>query len=323
MEASYGRALNAFTEVPDANTWQFRDMTVTPNIRSGGIGAYEPGNRGVNHQYAAKATSVLGGHEVKFGFEHDRADWNQLQAYTGPSFTAPNGQQTASGAIVRILADPALGRIYRVSNAFFESGADTTQTYQNFFVQDTWRIGGRLTLNPGVRVEQETINGNAIADWSLGTNWALKIEDRATVATSDGRTKIYGNWGRFYARVPNDLAARTLSGQTIVTAADYFDVGLTRPIPNGTLAGGTTNHFATIGGAAGDTVDPDARMPYINEFVRRRSRGHAKYQRQRALHLPQYRPHHRRHSELPARRVLPAADREHLRQRVVRPDEPQ
>src|SRR5207245_577401 len=88
VEGSYGRALNNFSETPDANTWQYRDMTVTPNIRSGGIGGYEPGNHGVNNQYVAKATNVLGGHEFRYGLEYDRADWDQLQSYTGPTFTA-------------------------------------------------------------------------------------------------------------------------------------------------------------------------------------------------------------------------------------------
>jgi hypothetical protein len=266
LEASYGRALNDFTETPDANTWQYRDMTVTPNVRSGGIGGYEPGNHGVNNQYAIKSTHVFRGHEIKYGVQSDRADWNQLQAYTGPTFTAPNGQQTASGAIIRILSDPALGKIYRVSNAFFGSGAATTQSYQNAFVQDSWRIGTRVTINPGIRVEHQTINGNTISDWSLGANWAPRIGG-VVDATGDGRTKVFASWGRFYARVPNDLAARVLSGETIVTTADYFDAGLTRPIPNGTLAGGTSNHFTTVGGAAGDSVDPNARMPYLNEVI--------------------------------------------------------
>ena len=35
----------------------------------------------------------------------------------------------------------------------------------------------------------------------------------------------------------NDLAARALSAETGI-AADYFDATLTRPVPEGTLAGG-------------------------------------------------------------------------------------
>ena len=112
----------------------------------------------------------------------------------------------------------------------FTTGASTTQNYQDFFVQDTWRVGSRLTVNPGLRFEQETLNGNAISGFSLGNNWAPRIG--ATFdPNGDGKTKIYGNWGRFYSRVPNDLAARALSAETGISLADYFDVGLTTPIP--------------------------------------------------------------------------------------------
>ena len=269
VEAYYSRALNNINETPDADTWQVRDTTVTPNIRSGGLGFYEPGNHSLNNQYAVKATNILGSHEVKYGFEYDHANWNQLISYTGPTFTAPNGQQTATGASIQIIPDPTLGQIYRVVRGNFTPGASTTQNYQDFFVQDTWRVGSRLTVNPGLRFEQETLNGNAISGFSLGNNWAPRIG--ATFDPSgDGKTKIYGSYGRFYSRVPNDLAARALSAETGISLADYYDVGLTTPIPNGVVAGpapGTSTHFITNGATAGDTIDPNAKMSYINEYL--------------------------------------------------------
>jgi len=78
---------------------------------------------------------------------------------------------------------------------------------------------------------------------------------------------VYGNWGRFYARVPNDLAARSLSSEVSMTRGDYFDANLTQPVPDGTLAGGQTSHLALTGAVAGDTIDPNAKMSYVNEFV--------------------------------------------------------
>ena len=156
LEASYARALNAFNEFPDANTDQVTDRTVTPNVRTGGLESYEPGNRGVNNQYAVKSTNVMGSNELKYGFEYDRSAWTQLTSYTGPTFTAPNGETTATGAQIQIISDPTYGQIYRVVRASFNNGASTTQSYENAFVQDNWRVGNRLTVNPGLRWEQET-----------------------------------------------------------------------------------------------------------------------------------------------------------------------
>src|SRR5215831_15421206 len=161
VEASYARALNQIAETPDANTWQVTDRTVTPNVRSGGLGYFEPGNRSLNNQFAVKSTNLLGGHDIKYGFEYSHANWNQFISYTGPTFTAPNGQQSETGAEINVISDPTSGQIYRVVRGNFTTGALTTQAYQDAFLQDTWRVG-RLTISPGVRFEQETLNGNAI-----------------------------------------------------------------------------------------------------------------------------------------------------------------
>src|SRR5690606_11144975 len=80
-----------------------------------------------------------------------------------------------------------------------------------------------------------------------------------------GRWKIFGNYGIFYSRVPNDLAARALSSDAGI-GADYFDAGLTQPIPDGVLAGGTTTHFS-IAGAGADLIDPDAKASYLHEAI--------------------------------------------------------
>src|SRR6185295_5563143 len=134
------------------------------------------------------------------------------------------------------------------------------------FVQDTWRVGNRLTINPGLRYEQETLNGEAISNFTLKNNWAPRIGATYEL-DANGKTKVYGNWGRFYARMPNDLAARALSSELTVTRGDYFDANLTQPIPDGTLAGEQTTHLVLSGSTAGDTIDPKTKMSYIDEFV--------------------------------------------------------
>src|SRR5262249_52404740 len=77
-------------------------------------------------------------------------------------------------------------------------------------------------------------------------------------------------YGRYYARVPNDLAARALSSDASITA-DYFDAALTKPVPNGTVtvtpAGTTTTTHFTLLGAGADVIDPAAKLSYYNEWV--------------------------------------------------------
>ena len=65
---------------------------------------------------------------MRYGFDYEHLDFGQLQQYTGPTFTAPNGQQTVTGATVDIIPDPAFGQIYHVSRAGFTAARATTQT---------------------------------------------------------------------------------------------------------------------------------------------------------------------------------------------------
>ena len=271
LEANFARSNNTISELPSVDTWAISDQTVTPTLVSGGIGRYEKGNQSLNKMGAIKATNVFGGHQVKYGFEYSNVAYNQFNNITGPTFTTPDGRTTATGASITILPDVTFGKIYRVTRANYNNGHDTTQRYWDLFLQDTWKIGNRLTINPGVRLDQETMDGDLIKGWQLKNNWAPRIG--ATFDPfGDGRTKIYGNYGIYYNRVPNDLAARALSADDGFSRIDYFDAGLTRPVPAGTVtrtsatAAATTTHVILLGSGA-DDVDPNAKMSYNNEIV--------------------------------------------------------
>jgi Carboxypeptidase regulatory-like domain/TonB dependent receptor-like, beta-barrel len=271
IDASLGRSLNQIEEVPSENTWFVTDRTVVPNVNSGGIGFYEAGNMSRSWQYLAKATNIFGGagqHQLSYGVDYEHLNYDQVNQRTGPVFTTPAGDTTATGAEIQILPDPVLGSIYRVSRANLNAARSTSQNYTAFFVEDNWQIGNRLTVRPGVRYEQEKLAGTIVKDLTLDNNWAPRI-GATWDATGAGRTKVFGSYGRYYSRVPNDLAARSLSSDASITA-DYFDAQLTQPIPNGVLAGPaglqTATHYTLLGGGA-DTIDPNVKQSYSNEYI--------------------------------------------------------
>jgi carboxypeptidase family protein/TonB-dependent receptor-like protein len=265
LEASWARAQNSTIEVPSVNTWRLQDTRVTPQIRSGGIGFFE-NNEGRNMQYQAKVTNVFRGHQLKYGVALEDIDFSDIPNYTGPTFTLPNGVQTKTGAgdPVQILADPTFGTIYRATRANYVLGRHTTQKYFNWFAQDTWQVGNHLTIRPGLRYEQQKIVGT-VKSFTWKNNYAPRIGVTYD-PTGSSKSKIYANWGRFYAKVPNDLAARALSADAGISRADYFDANLTRPVPEGVLAGGQTRHFILAGTAASD-FDPNAKSTYMDEAL--------------------------------------------------------
>jgi hypothetical protein len=264
LTASVSRSNNSIEEFPSQDTWSVLDTTSSALVRSGGIGFYEFGNDGTNTQYQAKASYFAGNHEVAAGLLFEDIDYTNSIDRTGPSFTLPDGTQTATGAQVSILPDASFGRIYRVTRANITNIRETRQNYFAFYAQDTWRIGDRLTVRPGIRYEQQELIGN-LETFTWDGNWAPRI-GATWDPTGEGRMKVFGNWGRYFAKVPNDLAARALSADAGVTRADYFDPDLTRPIPNGVLAGDTTEHFITAGLSASD-FDPESKSTYSDEWA--------------------------------------------------------
>ena len=282
LEASYSHARNQIVEVPSVNDWFVQDFRVQPTLVTGGIGFYEAGNDGKNSQYQAKATTILGNHQIRYGVLFEDINYDNINQRTGPTFTAPNGQVTETGAQISILPEiTGLGQIYRVTRANFIASRQTRQQYTSFFVQDSFTLGNRLTIKPGLRYEQQKLIGQLAGesgvqdnDFSLDGNWAPRIGATYDIM-GNGRSKLFANWGRFYAKIPNDLAARALSADAGISLADYFDPNLTQPIPDGTVTvtqtpGGdpqtTVNHFQQQG-LSPDIIDPNAKSSYVDEFV--------------------------------------------------------
>jgi hypothetical protein len=264
LTGSVSRSSNLIEETPSVDTWSITDRTIEPNPRRGGIGFFEVGNDGENLQYQTKATYLWKNHEFRGGFLFEDIRYDNIIDRTGPSFTLPDGTMTATGANIDVLADPQFGRIFRVVRANITNVRQTRQDYWSFFVQDTIRLGDWVTIKPGLRYEQQQLVGN-LDEFTWDGNWAPRL-GITWDAMRNGRSKVFANWGRYFAKIPNDLAARALSADAGVTRADYFDANLMRPIPEGVVAAGATTHFVTAGLHASE-FDPDSRSTYTDEWL--------------------------------------------------------
>jgi len=247
------------------NSFSYLDARGAAAIRTGGIGFYE-NNDGVNMQWQAFGTNILnwkGNHQLRYGVQYENIDYNNITNYSGTPFTLSNGQQTVTGASINVLSDPVYGTMYSVTRSNLQNVRETNQHYLGFFAQDVWQWRN-FTFRPGIRYEQQQLTGN-LADYTFDGNWAPRLGITYDPSNS-GRMKAFANWGRFFAKIPNDLAARALSADAGITRADYFDAALTQPVPEGVEALGRTRHLIFAGLNPSD-FDPNAKSTYSDETL--------------------------------------------------------
>jgi hypothetical protein len=262
IEASAARAESYFTERPVVDEWTVQDRTTIPTTTTGGKGRFERDNEGETLQFRAKSTHLLGNHEIRYGASIEDMDYTSFRDYTGPPITLSNGERTVSGVQVTVLSDPVYDRIYRVTRGNMYRDRTSSNEHLGLFAQDRIDIGGRLTISAGLRYEQQRIEGNS-GGFTFDDNWAPRV---AVIYDPKGRgnMKLFGSYGTFFARIPNNIALALFRGGGRLLRADYFDAGLTDPVPEGVEALGTTQHLVLAGeNAAG--VDPGAGVTYIHE----------------------------------------------------------
>ena len=87
----------------------------------------------------------------------------------------------------------------------------------DIYIQDNWRIHPRLTLNLGLRTENESVPSfrRAYLDPAFKFGFADKMAPRlgATLDVfGNGKMKVYGSWGRYYDWVKYELSRGTFGG---------------------------------------------------------------------------------------------------------------
>ena len=286
LEVTAAQARTRHQEHPTVDERSVTDFSVVPFVVSGGLGTYPAGSVGRNAQIALKSTHLLGGgaHELRYGVQLEDIEFSAPRNRTGPSFTFPDGVLSRTGVTVTVRRDPAYGQVY-TADGWRGVPPTTTQSYLSWFAQDTWRVGPRLTLRPGIRWERQRLAGglplcysdessvgagdgtpgheiNCAYTWT--NNWGPRLGATFDVVGS-GRSKLYASWGRYYAKIPNALAVRAM-GSEPTASADYFDAELTRPVPDGVLAIRTTDHFRISSGHPAEIAN-GSRSTYYDELL--------------------------------------------------------
>ena len=218
---------------------------------------------------------VAGSHDLKLGYDF-QIDSSRF------------GSNANSGH-VRYLDDSANDRPFNVDRIMLFSmpaegaiGSDDRNRHHAFFVQDTWRPTDRLSLNLGVRYEQQrtyfleaasapffadvfptgTTAGRTNAVWNT---WAPRIG--VTFAAAP-QTVVKGHYGRYYLNLADAHAAANPGGTAWVRHA-FLDPDADGLYDGPAELGAVLAEQGATGAepaAEGTPVDPDLTKEYADEF---------------------------------------------------------
>ncbi len=248
VSVNYSNYYNKFLETPAFNGYQVQDITPTqepgntnPVQTYGGLGFVEGTESKVNEASASSSHlfNFMGGHTLEYGYQFEDVVYDDTRKYSGPDFKNPDlpefgiaAGQTVYGAQVQRThanGDPTQPIVIEVVRGNYSSPVVATQTrYHAGYIQDSWTLGRRITIKPGLRFEQQAETGNAFR-YVFSHNWAPRI-GVIVDPTGNRKSKFFANWGRFYEKIPLDIAVRSFSFETSADNGYYKDPGPGQPV---------------------------------------------------------------------------------------------
>ncbi len=260
-----------------------------------------------------------GDHTFSIGYRLERPFFEGLRARSGPAYITPTtnatgrtltsmgvpanlvGQpaQTAlslrlaspSCTLCPLLTIPGFASPQRVflrgdrNEIFFPLPFKTEGTTHTVYAMDSWSPNRYVTMNLGLRWEQQHMKGEQIS-YTWTDNWSPRI---GVIADPWGnrKTKVYANFGRYNYGIPLDMAERSLTNEVSILSlrwAPQFTVDAS----GNRIA--TINSFGTVtpvfdaahllnratGGTGGNPfplaqsttgIAAGTKMEYVDEFV--------------------------------------------------------
>lgn len=190
------------------NTITTRDVSIRENFEGDGSVSFNGGGR----------------HELKGGYGHQTIFNDLLKGFTERIYLQ-YGDQIDNNFNWTSLATPTPGAIgHGVMYRYGELGSGSNLN-QSLYFQDKWQPVSRLTLNLGVRVEKEALPSFNGIDVPFSFGWGDKIAPRIGGAFDlfgDGKTKIFGSYGKFYDRLKFKMAQGSFGGNFY--RVDFFEI---------------------------------------------------------------------------------------------------
>ncbi|WP_338863548.1 TonB-dependent receptor [Myxococcus stipitatus] len=218
---------------------------------------------------------ALGHHIVKAGFDAEQMSFYNNRARTGGT----PWQECTGGDCWFTLNE--YGYMAGPDQPVFlpsKEGTSTSMTVGGF-IQDSWSIMDKVTLNAGLRYDSQTLWG---LDDKVGLHLPNQWSPRVGVVydfTQQGRSKLFVNYARFFENVPLDMADLSFPQQQLLSAT--YNAPACNPAnresrltgcvgsANRTRIGNPESPNQSWDAQGGDRVpvDPDIRAQSADEFM--------------------------------------------------------
>jgi hypothetical protein len=260
-------------------------------------------------------------HAVSVGYNWQFPHYDDIQFWTGPKFAIPTlnatggdpGYDTHVPAVAGQMSDaqlflvlankisgltagsctlcpfmnvpgfstPQQVALQQVRGRFDGGTTRSSGKYHAAFINDAWEMGRHVTLNVGVRWEQQRLTGNHV-ERTFSNMWSPRV-GVVVDPKGDRKSKFYANYGRYAYVLPLDAALRALSneedfqnpywapqsdasGNVVLNANNTVNF-----IPDSAhLLNQATGGIPIAAGAlvtGGEPFAPGSRMEYTDEFL--------------------------------------------------------
>ena len=170
--------------------------------------------------------------------------------------------------------DGGLGVLVRQPRGEFgDPNFRTTSNYHTLFAQDSWSINKYVTLNAGLRWEQQAVEGTS-TKYTFTDNWSPRV-GISIDPWGNRKTKIFANFGRYNEAIPLDIGIRSLSAELDFGNTNWMPVtdgaGHVAVSPEGFVQPDLNAGPVSLntGAASSDALSfaPGTRMQYLDEYV--------------------------------------------------------